>query len=252
MSITKLLNIEDRDDRYQGKFYGVTVGIVTDIEDPEKLGRIKVKLLNRDTSEYETDFVRIATPMTGQQWGMFFFPEIGDEVLVTFSDGDIHRPYVIGSLWNQNYKPPVEIQEKKNTVRKIKTKHGHEIIFTDEDDKDSIEIKTPKKLTIFMEDEKELISIKDKDGKNLLKIDAKNGVVQVMAEKKIQIQSGNSTMELDGEGNRVSIESTQSLHLKSQQISIEAKSMLDLKASSNMNIKSDGPLSLKGAVIKAN
>ncbi len=251
MSITKLMGFDDNNIR-DARFLGVTVGIVTDIEDPEKLGRIKVKLLNRDTSEYETDFIRIVTPMSGKQWGMFFFPEIGDEVLVAFSDGDAVRPYVIGSLWNQNYKPPVEIKDKKNTIRKIKTKNGHEIIFKDEDDKDSIEIKTPKLLTISLEDEKEVIKIKDKSGKNLVQIDSKNGIVNVTAEKKIVIKSGNSTMKLDGNGNSVSIESSQSLKLKSQQISIEAKSMLDIKASSNINIKSDGPLNLKGAVIKAN
>lgn len=250
MSITELFFEGENKDKQL--FAGVTVGVVTDINDPEKLGRVKVKLLDRDTSEFETDYIRVMTPMTGAQWGMFFFPEIGDEVLVAFGGGDLTRPYILGSLWNQNNKPPVEIQDSKNDIRKIKTKSGHELIFKDEESHETIEIKTPKLLTISMDDEKEVIQVKDKEGKNILKIDSANGIVTILAEKKISIKTGNSSIDMDGDSNRIVIESNQSLQLKSQQISIEAKSGLDIKASSNMNIKSDGPLSLKGAVIKAN
>lgn len=250
MSIAEIMNIGGGYEK--PKFYGVTVAVVTDIEDPEGFGRIKVKLLNRDISDYETDFIRIVTPMTGKEWGMFFFPEIGDEVLVCFSDGDVSRPYVIGSLWNQNYKPPVTIKDQKNLVRKIKTKNGHELIFHDEDDKDSITIKTPKNLHIELQDEKEIIEISDSDGKNFIKIDVKNGTTTVIAEKKIKLQTGNSKVEIDGSGDSITIESPKSLVLKSQQISISAKSTLSMDAKSNLNIKSDGPVKIAGAVTKIN
>jgi uncharacterized protein involved in type VI secretion and phage assembly len=251
MSIAELLN-EKEEDVPKNIFYGVTVGIVTDIEDPDKLGRIKVKLLNRDHSDYETDFIRIVTPMSGKQWGMFFFPEIGDEVLVAFSNGDIVRPYVIGSLWNQNYKPPVEIADKKNIVREIKTKNGHEIIFHDEEDKDFIQIKTPKQLSIELNDEKEVITIKDKDGKNLVKVDSKNGIVDVLADKKISIKTGNSKIEMDSSANSILMESSQSIKLKAQQIVLDAQGSLELKAASMLNAKSDGQTSIKGAIVKIN
>ncbi len=251
MSITEVLNKEGSD-RPSHFFFGVTVGVVTDIEDPDKLGRIKVKLLNRTTSECETDFIRILTPMSGKEWGMFFLPEVGDEVLVAFSEGDMLRPYVIGSLWNQTNKPPVTIKDKENKVRQIKTKNGHEITFVDEEGKDSITIKTPKDLTIKLEDEKEVISIQNKEGNNIVKIDAKNGEVQVLAEKKITVKAGNSKMELDGSSNNVVIESNQSIKLKSQQIVIDAKGSLELKASSNININSSGPTNIKGAITKIN
>ncbi|MFI3174342.1 MAG: phage baseplate assembly protein V [Bacillota bacterium] len=252
MSITELMYSNTNNQPSMERAYGVTLGVVTDIEDPEKLGRIKVKLLNRDTSLFETGWIRITTPMVGKEWGMFFFPEIGDEVLVAFGDGDITKPYVIGSLWNANYKPPVIIEEKKNIVRKVKTKHGHELIFHDEDGKDSIEIHTPKEFKIFLDDETEHIIITDKDEKNLVKIDSKNGIVSVIGEKKINVHCGNSKVELDSEGNSITMESTQTLNLKSQQINIDAKSALTMKAASNINVKTDGPLNLKGAVVKMN
>lgn len=251
MSIIDILQSKENQHPFR-PFYGLTVGVVTNIDDPDKLGRVKVKLLNRDISEDETDFIRVMTPMTGTEWGMFFFPEVGDEVLIGFGGGDMSRPYVLGSLWNTKYKPPTEIRDQKNDLRMIRTRSGHELIFGDEADKEFIKIITPNELQIHMDDNKLVINITDKDGKNLVKIDSKNGIVDVNAEKKINVVSGNSKMVLDGSGNKVSVESSQSIHIKSQQIVIESKGTLDLKASGSMNLKSDGPASLKGAVVKIN
>ncbi|OEF97195.1 hypothetical protein BHF68_05840 [Desulfuribacillus alkaliarsenatis] len=231
---------------------GVTVGIVTDINDPAKLGRVKVKLINRDQSDWETDYIRVMTPMTGKEWGSFFFPEVGDEVLVAFSHGEIMKPYVLGSLWNKHYKPPHKIEDQKNDIRKIKTRCGHEIIFNDEKSKESIEIKTPKQLSIMLDDEKEVITIQDKNGKNIMTIDSKNGQIQVKADKKITLQSGKSNVILDAQKDSLHIESGSSIHMKSQQISISAKSTLDIKAGSSLTVKSDGPATIKGATVKIN
>src|SRR3972149_536693 len=84
---------------------GVVPGIVTNNQDPDGLGRVKIKFpwLSDDN---ETDWVRIATLMAGGQRGGFFLPEVGDEVLVAFEHGDINHPYVIGALWNGVDKPP--------------------------------------------------------------------------------------------------------------------------------------------------
>ncbi len=231
---------------------GVMPAVVTSIDDPDKLGRVKVKLLNRNTSDDETGFIRVMTPMVGAQWGMFFLPEVGDEVLVAFSGGDIARPYVLGSLWNQKKKPPVEIKDQKNDLRKIKTKSGHELNFYDENGKETIQLLTPKGLEMKLDDEKETIILKDKNTKNVIKIDVKNGMVTVESEKKISITAGNSKILLDGTGNTVSIESAQSLKIKSQQVSIEAQGALNLKSTGSLNVSADGPLSLKGAITKIN
>ena len=232
--------------------YGITVGVVTNIDDPDKQGKVKVRLLNRDTSKDETGFIRVATPMSGKKWGMFFSPEVGDEVLVAFSNGDISRPYVLGSLWNKDYVPPTEIKDSKNDIRMIKTRSGHQIIFDDTDGKEKININTPKGFKIIMDDEKEAITISDSGGGNIVKIDAKNGKITIKADKKIEISSGNSKLELDGQGNKATLESAQSLRIKSQQVVIEADNTLDLKSSNMLNVNANGPANLKGAVVKLN
>lgn len=252
MSILDVLDNEEDKTRPKDYFPGVTVGVVTNINDPEKRGRLKVRIINRNSSNYETDFIRIMTPMTGKQWGSFFFPEVGDEVLVAFSNGDISRPYVLGALWNNDYKPPHEIKDEKNDIRMIKTRCGHEIVFNDEQDKESIQIKTKKELSITLDDEKEIITIKDKAGKNIMQIDSKNDQIEVTAAKKIILRSGKTNVILEAEKNKLQIESKQSISIKSQDIRINAKNSLELKAGNNLAVKSDGPASVKGATVKIN
>ncbi|MCK4734088.1 MAG: hypothetical protein KAT65_16670, partial [Methanophagales archaeon] len=136
-----LLNQED--DALTGQFYGVFIGLVTNNEDDEKRGRVKVEFPWRGNSN-ESNWARVATVMAGKDRGTFFLPEVDDEVLVAFDRGDINHPYVIGSLWNGVDTPPETNADGKNNIRKIKSRSGHEIIFDDnhKQKKEKIEIHT--------------------------------------------------------------------------------------------------------------
>jgi uncharacterized protein involved in type VI secretion and phage assembly len=105
---------------------GVAIGLVTNVNDPEKLGRIKVNLPWLDES-YESDWIRIATFMAGDGRGSFFMPEVNDEVLVAFEHGDARFPIVIGFLWNGRDRPPADHVRD----RVFKSKNGHSIRFLD-------------------------------------------------------------------------------------------------------------------------
>ena len=97
-------------------FCGITIGIVTDIKDPDKKNRVKVRLLNRTDSLQETGYIRVMTPMAGKAYGAFFLPEVGDEVLVGFVDGDYTDPYVLGSLWNTKAPAPAAAPASRHTT----------------------------------------------------------------------------------------------------------------------------------------
>jgi uncharacterized protein involved in type VI secretion and phage assembly len=101
---------------------GVVIGLVTNVNDPDKNGRIKVRFPWLDDS-HETDWIRIATMMGGSGRGSFFMPEVNDEVLVAFDHGDVRFPYVVGFMWNGRDQPPsTDIQ-----LRIIRSVNGHEI-----------------------------------------------------------------------------------------------------------------------------
>ena len=83
---------------------GSSSAIVTNNNDPDKLGRVKLKFpWLADT--YESDWARIVQLGAGPDSGAVFLPEVNDEVLVAFEFGDIRRPYVLGGLWNGKDKP---------------------------------------------------------------------------------------------------------------------------------------------------
>jgi phage baseplate assembly protein V len=105
---------------------GVAIGIVTNVQDPSKQARIKVTMpwLSGDN---ETDWIRIAAGMAGDDRGSLLLPEVGDEVLLAFDHGDTRFPYVLGFLWNGQDKPPSDDVRD----RKIKSKNGHQIRFLD-------------------------------------------------------------------------------------------------------------------------
>ena len=152
----------------EGRFYGMTVGVVTNNKDEEGLGRVKVKFpwLSEQDESY---WARVVTPMAGKDRGMYFLPEKDDEVLVAFEHGMIEFPYIIGALWNGQDKPPESNNDGKNNKRVIKSRSGHQIILDDTQNN-------------------EQIIIRDKTGKNEIIIDSKNHAITVRVEKDMVLE----------------------------------------------------------------
>ncbi len=123
------------------KFYGVAVGKVTknvDSEEGVPLGRVQVTFpWLSDT--VQSGWARCAAPMAGPDVGMFFLPEVGDEVLVSFEHGDLSRPVVLGGLWNSKQRPPVAHTDGLNSIRMVKTK-SHTITLDDTEGAENIVI----------------------------------------------------------------------------------------------------------------
>jgi uncharacterized protein involved in type VI secretion and phage assembly len=186
---------------------GVVIGIVTNNEDDEGMGRVRVRFPWRGDSS-ESYWARVATVMAGRDRGTFFLPEVDDEVLVAFDHGDINHPYVIGALWNGVDTPPETNADGKNNIRTIKSRSGHEIIFDDnhEQNSEKITIHTNAGHTILLDDSAgaEKIEIKDKTDNNKIIIDSVQNSINI-----------ESVMQLKIKANMVEIEGTTSLTLKS-------------------------------------
>ncbi len=120
-----------------GRFSGVAIAIVTNNQDPDGLGRVKVRLPWM-ADEAESDWSRVVTLMAGAQRGFYCLPEVDDEVLVAFEHGHPDSLYVLGALWNGKDKPPANNKDGKNNVRMFKSRSGHQIVLNDSDDEPSI------------------------------------------------------------------------------------------------------------------
>lgn len=200
---------------------GVVVGVVTDNQDLEGLGRVKVKFPWRDDND-ESFWARIASLMGGQDRGTYFLPEVNDEVLVAFDHGDIHHPYVIGGLWNGRDNPPETNRDGKNNIRKIRSRSGHELIFNDDS-----------------EGGQEKIEIHTKAGHKIVLNDSAGG-------EKIEItdKTGNNSVIIDSVQNAISVKSTTKLTIESN--------MIEIKSGGMMNIEATGNLTIKGALVMIN
>ena len=235
------------------KIYGVAVGIVSNINDPEKLGRVKVEFVLRET-EQESDWIRIASLAAGPGRGAYFLPEVNDEVLLAFHHGNIEEPFIIGALWNAKDKPPEDnpYADGKVNIRKIKSRGGHEIIFTDEQGKEKLEIHTPKGKKILFDDENKKIELKDDKAKNSMTIDTQGNSITLQADSKVTIKAKSCTIEVDGNGGITVNAPGKSLTLKANQIDIEATSTMNIKANATMNIKAGAMMNIQGSMVKIN
>lgn len=179
----------------------ISTAIVTDNNDPDVVGRVKVQYpWSEDGSE--SYWARISTPMAGDNQGMYFLPEVGQEVLVAFVNNDVQYPIVIGSLWNQSELPPVDNGSDENNIRKIRSRSGHEIILDDSDGA-------------------EKITIQDSSG-SCLEFDTSNGHIQINSSMDVSISADAN----------ISIEATSGLELKAgASLSIESSGELSLSGS---------------------
>lgn len=84
---------------------GLVVGIVTNNDDPERLGRVRVTFPTLSDSD-ESAWARVAAPGAGAGRGIQWLPEVDDEVLVGFELDDQARPIVLGGMWNRKDEPP--------------------------------------------------------------------------------------------------------------------------------------------------
>jgi uncharacterized protein involved in type VI secretion and phage assembly len=239
-----------------GGLHGVFVGIVTNNEDAEGLGRVKLKFPWRD-AEDESAWARIAVPMAGSEYGTYYLPEVDDEVLVAFEDGDIHAPYVLGSLWNGQSKPPADNTDGENNERTVTSRSGHAVSMNDSDEEGAITIETAAGHTITLDDGGEGITIADSSGSNSVEFDGSGGEISITAANKISLSA--NEIQLDGtqgitmSGQAVSISGQGKVELSSSaQLAISSQGMLDLDATGMMNIKSSAILAIKGSLIQLN
>jgi uncharacterized protein involved in type VI secretion and phage assembly len=118
---------------------GVVIGVVSDLNDPEGLGRVMVTFPH--LADEPSNWARLALPMAGPGRGTFFRPEQGDEVLVACEHGDIRQPYVIGGLWSKAEPVPDGTgPATENNIRVIVSRSGHRITLDDTQGSERIEV----------------------------------------------------------------------------------------------------------------
>lgn len=214
-------------------------------------GMVKVKYPWLDAGQ-ESFWARIAGPGFGAQRGVYFMPEINDEVLIAFEHGDFNRPFIIGGLFNGKDAPPEDIKKVvsagKVKTRIIKTRTGHTIRFVDQDGgEEYIEIVDAKSnTTIKMDTQQKKITIDSKDKIEIvaqgdLSLQSKTGKVDVRAQQGLSLQ-----------GMTVDIKGTSSANLESNGNTTVKGMTFSAQGNTTAEVRGSATLTLQAGIVKIN
>ena len=148
--------------------------VVTDNHDPKGLGRIRVRFHWMNDTE-KSPWLRVTSPHGGDGKGMFFIPELGEEVIVGFEGDSPVKPYIIGTVYNGKAK--TTFSNDANDVKALQTRSGNMIVLNDKEGS---------------------VHVADAKG-NDVKIDG-SGNINVTASDSIVLTCGDSKIEMKKDG----------------------------------------------------
>jgi phage protein D len=196
--------------------HGVVVALVTNNDDPQKLGRVKLKFPWLSDG-YESDWARMTQAGAGPDSGVEFLPEVNDEVLVAFEFGDVRRPVVIGGLHNGRDKPRLGdglFDNGKVKRRGVVSRRGHRVVLLDDPGKSGIALITS-------------------NGSIRISLNETKNEIHLFCKGKVRIECQDE----------LSLKSQQKVRIEGQQIELEASGPAKL---------SGGTVEISGQPIKLN
>ncbi|SOD70947.1 uncharacterized protein involved in type VI secretion and phage assembly [Jatrophihabitans sp. GAS493] len=230
-------------------FAHLTVGIVTDVNDPDKMGSVKIRFNSMGAGvDVGSSWARLMTVGAGANRGVVFQPEINDEVLVAFEDGDTRRPVVLGGLFSAKKPlPNWAVEGSAVSARRITSRDGHFIEFSDGSDPATKHLK-----------------MELKSG-HLIRLGDDKFDIAVSAGKPVAIKAGESTFVIDAQGdvtitaNNINLKAKQKVNIEGLEVNVKAQVkasvqgvQVEVKGSGTAEVSASGPLTLKGAMVAIN
>ncbi|GBE93385.1 VgrG-related protein [Nostoc cycadae] len=245
------------------------VGVVSNNNDPKGWGRVRVKFPTL-TEEHESNWARVVSVGAGIGRGLDCLPEINDEVLVAFEHGDIHRPYVIGGVWNGTDAPPEAVADTvvggKVRLRTFKTRVGHKLQFVEEDKsttKKGAYLQTVDGHNLRMNDSEKFAELETTGG-HKFRCDDSNKTISLTSTGDITVKSGTTgtAKKISVNGGEIALTATQkitltvggtSIELTPSGITMRTTGTLSIQSGSSISVQAGGSLSANaGGAISAN
>lgn len=211
-----------------GAIHGLQIAKVTQLhDDPNGESRVMVRLpiINNDEQGV---WARIATPDAGNNRGIFFRPEIDDEVIVGFLNGNPNDPVILGMLNSSALPSPIEPTED-NHEKGLVTRSEMKLLF--DDDKKSVTLETPAGKKIVVDEDEGIIQLEDENS-NVVTLDSDG----------INIESA-SDLTLKAAGD-ITIEGTN--------VTITASAEFKAEGSAGTSISSSAITEVKGSLVNIN
>lgn len=218
---------------------GLQIGKVVKIdEDPDKSYRIQIKLplLDEGGVEAEPLWARLASFYATQANGAFFLPEVDDEVVIGFLNGDPTQPIVLGSLFSAKSQAPYEADDK-NTIKGIITRS--ELKFEFNEERKSITLATPAGNQLMLDDDAGSILLQDRNGN---KISLSESGIALDSPGDISIKAGG----------KIDISATADADIKGMNVSCDARVGFTARGSASAELSAAGQTTVKGAMVMIN
>ncbi|MEA2518653.1 MAG: hypothetical protein QOF49_733 [Chloroflexota bacterium] len=199
---------------------GLVVGIVTNNNDPDKMGRVRVKYPAL-SSTVEGWWARVCVPSSGKERGLMMLPQVDEEVLVGFEHGDVTRPYVVGSLFNGKDTPGdvLAAQDGSLGVRSDKKLITNSKQSTELTSEDVFKLKSGKDFTLTSDQ----------------KLDLKaSGAATFKADQSLEL-SGTQSVKVSTQGGQLQIQApTGSLEISAMNIKLSATGTVQISGATIM------------------
>jgi uncharacterized protein involved in type VI secretion and phage assembly len=174
-------------DRPAGWLSAAHLAQVVSLDDPQSLNRVQVRLISYagiDGQDLPL-WARVVCPFAGNDRGAFLMPDVDDEVLVVFVQGDPRYPLVIGGLWSGANAAPASIGAGGNVIKRIRSKNGIQITLEDRKGQETLTLETPGGQTVTLKDGPGAITLEDSNG-NSVKLETSGITVQAPSTVKVQ------------------------------------------------------------------
>ncbi|WP_452223626.1 type VI secretion system tip protein VgrG [Lacinutrix chionoecetis] len=222
---------------------GLQIGVVKKIhEDPAQAFRVLVTLPLIKTSD-DGLWARLSTFYASNTFGNFFYPEIGDEVILGFLDDNPSAPIILGSVYSKKNAPAL-VPDEKNTHKAITTRSKMTMDFDDE--LKIIKIETPAKNSIIISEEDKAITITDQH-KNEIKLN-EDGIT-IHSIKDIIIEATN---DIKMSGVNIDIKASADLTRSGANTKTKAQMAYSAEGGATAELKAGGNTTIKGAMVAIN
>ncbi len=227
---------------------GLVIAVVSNVKDPESLGRVKVKFDGLDNA-IESDWGRVATDSAGADRGAVFIPSVGDQVLVGFEGGDARRPVVLGGLYSKKDQiPPGTVVDGVVENQRITSRSGHVIELSD-----------------GKEDAKNHVLLRHATKQHSLRIGKDAATLEVPSGVPVTLKAGDASITMDKnggvtiQGTKITFKAQQDVAIEGTNISVKGRGKaevsagtLDLKAQGQAELSASGVVVVKGGMVQIN
>ena len=228
----------------------------------DQYGRVKVQFhwdQQGQKDENSSCWIRVAQGWAGQGWGSLFLPRIGQEVIVSFLEGNPDRPIITGSVYNAEKTVPYTLpdDQTKSTVKSNTSKGGggfNEIRFEDKKDSEEVFVQAQKDMTINIKNDRKKTVLHDeinsiKNNRTTTIEEGNLKLVVTKGDRTVEVSTGKETHDVKGE-RKVTVTGDET-HTNSANYNQKVTGNYELKVTGNLVIDVTGSITIKSAAAVA-